>query len=53
MNNLLKAILIILVVAYVISPDLMVGPVDDIIAGLIGVCCMSKPSNRDYDVIED
>ena len=54
MNNLFKAILIILVVAYIISPaDFMVGPIDDIIVALIGACCMGKPSNTDYDIIED
>ena len=51
MNNLLKAIVIILVFAYVISPDLAVGPIDDIIVALLGACCMGKTSKQNYDKI--
>ena len=54
MNSVLKGMLIVLLIAYVISPaDLMVGPVDDIIVCLLGARCMGRPSNQDYDVIED
>lgn len=54
MNSLLKAILIILVLAYIISPaDFMVGPIDDIIVALIGACFMSSSPKPDYDVIDD
>ena len=54
MNNLLKGILVILVLAYVISPaDFMVGPVDDIIVSLLGACSMAAPAKPKYDEIED
>lgn len=53
MNSLLKAIVIILVLAYIISPDLAVGPIDDIIVALIGACFMSSSSEPNYDVIDD
>lgn len=53
MNSLFKAIVVVLAIAYIISPDLMVGPIDDIIVGLLGACFMAKPSTPDYDIIED
>ena len=54
MNGVLKGMLIVLLIAYIISPaDLMVGPVDDIIAILLGTCCMATPSAPNYDEIED
>lgn len=47
MNNVAKGMLIILIILYIASPaDLAIGPVDDVIAGLIGFAAM-KTSNKD------
>lgn len=35
MSKVLKGLLIILVVAYIVSPDFIVGPMDDILACLL------------------
>lgn len=51
MNGVLKGMLIVLLIAYVVSPvDLMVGPIDDIIVCLLGAGCMSRSPK--YDGIE-
>ncbi len=52
MNTLLKAIVVILVVAYFISPDLAIGPIDDIIVVLLGACCVKSLSKPKYDDFE-
>lgn len=47
MNDLAKGMLIVLIILYIVSPvDLAVGPIDDIIAGLIGFAAV-KNSNKD------
>lgn len=40
MNTMTKVIIILLVVLYVLSPDLLPGPIDDAIVALIGVAGM-------------
>ena len=47
MNDLAKGMFIVLIILYIISPvDLAVGPIDDVIVGLIGVAAM-KTSIKD------
>lgn len=41
MNNLIKGVLILALLIYIISPaDLMIGPIDDVIAAIIGVAAL-------------
>lgn len=54
MNGFVKGILIILLIVYIVSPlDLCVGPIDDIIASLLGVCCMAAPKKAKYNEFEN
>ncbi len=47
MNALAKVILMILLILYVISPiDLCIGPVDDIIVLIVGLCAMKARKAR-------
>lgn len=43
MNSFLKVLLVLLVIAYIVSPvDFMPGPIDDIIVILLGVAAEKK-----------
>lgn len=47
MSGVLKGMLIVLLIVYVISPvDFCLGPVDDIIAVLLGICTTVIPSAK-------
>lgn len=46
MNDVAKGMFIVLIILYIISPiDLAIGPVDDIIVGLIGFAAMKNSKN--------
>ncbi len=43
MNNGAKVLLLILIIAYLVSPvDVVVGPIDDAIVALIGLTALKK-----------
>lgn len=43
MNSFLKVLLVLLVIAYIVSPvDFMPGPIDDIIVIMLGVAAEKK-----------
>lgn len=46
MNDIAKGMFIILIILYIISPvDFAIGPIDDVIVGLIGVAAMKTSKN--------
>ena len=42
MKGIWKILLIALVVSYVVSPDIMPGPIDDILVMLLGMAAQKK-----------
>ena len=53
MNNILKGMLIVIVILYVVSPvDFMPGPIDDIIAILLGAAANKKIGSGTTDVFD-
>ncbi len=44
MNNWMKAVLAVLVLLYMVSPDPMPGPIDDLLIALIGFAAAGKLS---------
>jgi len=52
MNTILKVVVVIFVIAYFVSPDLAIGPIDDIIVVLLGAYCIKSLSKSKYDEYE-
>lgn len=46
MNNLLKVLLAVGVISYVISPDLVAGPADDLLVAVLGIAAMRLKAGR-------
>lgn len=48
MNTTTKIIIIVVMLAYIVSPiDIAPGPIDDLIVGLIGLASTKRISNED------
>ena len=46
MNDVLKGMLFVLIVLYVISPDVLPGPIDDIIVAVGGIAIQKRLEGR-------
>lgn len=51
MNNIMKALVVVVILAYIVSPvDLVPGPIDDIIVALLGLGAARKQlTNKTYN----
>lgn len=51
MNKAIKAVIIILIILYIVSPiDALPGPIDDIIVALIGLATAMNSSSNIKDI---